>query len=691
MVSAGEVMTGTLAETSIDAEALLLPLNDAQRSAARAVSGPVVIHAGAGTGKTTVLTRRAAYAIATGAVRPERVLLVTFTEKAAGELVGRIASLGLPRVAARTFHSAALAQLRHFWPPRNEGRPLPDILDSPFRIIGPIARRLPGRYRYTPAKDLVDEIGWARSRGLRPETYANAPERADREPPLPVELFLGVFRDYERQKLRAGVIDFDDMLLLTADLLAEDDAARELVRGRYAWFCVDEYQDTSPVQQRLLDLWVGDRQDVCVVGDEDQTIYTFSGATSRYLTDFAGRYPDATIVHLTENHRSSPEILTLANRLIAAAGRTKGLVATRPPGPSPTITAHGSEEVELAAIVAAMRRAHVGGTPWSEMAVLVRLNAQLPPVEDALRAAEVPFRVRGQRFFERPEIREAVGLLRRRPPDATGEALRDALQTLLERRLGYGEDTTGAGAEARERQAALASLLSMVERLVVTDPRTDATTVLADLDRRREAEATRGADGVELATLHRAKGLEWDVVFLPGLEEGSLPVAQAGGDPDAVAEERRLLYVGITRARRELALSWVTHRTSAQGRTTARKPSRFLADLQPRPTGPARPVPGRLGLGSSGGERTSADAAPKRSSGEGGPLFEALRDWRLGRARTDAVPPYVIAHDRTLLEVESRQPRTESELRRIPGLGPKKVEAYGAEILAVVAAALRPG
>lgn len=684
-MSASEVVAGTLAEMSIDAEALLLPLNEAQRAAARAVTGPVVIHAGAGTGKTTVLTRRAAYAIATGAVRPERMLLVTFTEKAAGELVARIASLGLPRVAARTFHSAALAQLRHFWPAHHDGQPLPEILDSPFRIVGPLARRLPGGYRFTPAKDLVDEIGWARSRGLRPETYASAPERADREPPLPVELFLGVFRDYERQKQRAGVIDFDDMLLLTADLLTDDASALELVRGRYAWFCVDEYQDTSPVQQRLLDLWVGDRQDVCVVGDEDQTIYTFSGASSHFLTGFSARYPRATVVHLTENHRSSPEILALANRLIAAAGRTKGLIATRPPGPSPSIAAHGGEEAEHAAIVAAMRRSHAAGIPWAEMAVLVRLNAQLPPIEDALRAADIPFRVRGQRFFERPEIREAVQLLRRRPPDATGDALRDAVQTLLERRLGYGEDTGGAGAEARERQAALTSLLGMVERLVLADPGTDVTAVLADLDRRREAEATLGQDGVELATLHRAKGLEWDVVFLPGLEEGSLPVAQAGGDPEAIAEERRLLYVGITRARRELWLSWVTHRTSAQGRTTARKPSRFLADLQPRGMAPARPQ--RLGLEASGKAAAAAsDGAPKRTASDGGALFEALRSWRLERARADAVPPYVIAHDSTLLEIESRLPRTESELRRVPGMGPKKVETYGTDILGVVSA-----
>jgi DNA helicase-2/ATP-dependent DNA helicase PcrA len=670
-----------------DPEAILAPLNAAQRSAALAVAGPVVIHAGAGTGKTTVLTRRAAYAIATEQVRADRMLLVTFTEKAASELVARIAGLGLPRITARTFHSAALAQLRHFWPLHHDGAPLPEVLDSPFRIVGPIARRLPGGYRFTPAKDLVDEIGWARSRGLRPETYRDG--AADRDPPLPIELFLQVFRDYQRQKQRMGVIDFDDMLTLTAELLTSDPDARAAVHARYAWFCVDEYQDTSPLQQRLLDLWLGERTDVCVVGDEDQTIYSFSGATSAYLTGFKDRYPDATEVRLVENHRSTPEVLALANRLTSAGGHHKGLVATRPSGPAPTVTAHASEQAELAAIVAEARRLAARGTPWAEMAVLVRLNAQLPPVEDALRAAEIPFRVRGQRFFDRPEIRDALAMLRRRPPDAVGPPLRDAVEVMLQQRLGLGEDAAGAGAEARERQAALTSLLGMVDRLVAERPDADATMVLADLDRRRAAEADTGGSGIELATLHRAKGLEWDAVFLPMLEEGTLPVAQAGGDAAAIAEERRLLYVGITRARHALALSWAAQRTTAQGRTGTRKPSRFLADLQPSASrSPGTAAPRRV-AGTTGGP--GSDASPRPTAADGGPVFQALREWRLERARSAAVPPYVIAHDSTLLEIEARRPRSESELRRVPGMGPRKVETYGSEILAVVIRASETG
>ncbi|MFN8621574.1 MAG: ATP-dependent DNA helicase UvrD2 [Chloroflexota bacterium] len=671
-----------------DPDAILAHLNPAQREAARAVLGPVAIHAGAGTGKTTVLTRRAAYAIATGAVRPERMLLVTFTEKAAAELVARIAALGLPRVTARTFHSAALRQLRYFL--GQAGTPMPEVLDNPYQLLGPLHRRMlrtqiPRRnewYRYTfvPLKDIVTEIGWARSRGIGPDDYET--RAAGRTPPLPPELFVALMRDYAEAKRSAGVIDFDDMLWMTVDLLETDPAALAAIQGQFTWFCVDEYQDTSPVQQRLLERWLGDRHDLCVVGDEDQTIYSFSGATSRYLTGFAERHPGAVVVRLTENHRSSPEILVLANRLVAAGGHAKGLEATRPSGPAPTVTGFEDEDAELRALIAGLQRSNRAGTPWAEMAVLVRLNAQLPAIEAVLRAAEIPFRLRGQRFFDRPEIREAVGLLRRLPPDAAGEALQDAVETLLRRRLGLGEEAQGA--EASERQAALGSLLEMVERLVAADPRADGAALLADLERRRKEEAEPREDGVELATLHRAKGLEWDAVFLPGLEEGSLPVSQAAGDADLIAEERRLLYVGITRARRELTLSWARERRSSKGRAATRKPSRFLADLEP-----PRPRPG-AGRAAATSVRTAgaSSAAARPAAAEGGEVFTALRAWRLERARADAKPPYVIAHDSTLLEIESRLPATEAELRRVPGMGPVKVEQYGAEILATVRAAI---
>jgi DNA helicase-2/ATP-dependent DNA helicase PcrA len=663
---------------------LLDDLNEAQCAAVQAVEGPVAIIAGAGTGKTRVISRRTAYAIAIGAVPADQVLVVTFTDKAAGEMIERLAALGLPGVTARTFHAHALSQLRHFWPLHHEGAPLPAILDSKMSILVPLARSLPGNYRFTPAKDLADEIEWAKSRRLLPGTYAEAAEAADREPPLPIDLFVRAFADYERAKTRAGRLDFDDMLIGTVDLLEGDAEAAEVVRSRKRWFSVDEYQDTNPLQQRLLDLWLGDGRDLCVVGDEDQTIYTFTGATSAFLTSFAARHEGARVVELTENYRSSPEILEMANRLIAGAGRSKHLTATLGSGPRPQIARHPTAAAELSAIVARIRDLVASGTRHSEIAVLVRMNAQLEPIEAELTRAGIGYRVRGLGFYRRPDVRGAIDLIRRGPA-VSGAALRAAILTAWSRELGFEEGATPEGGEARERTAALETLLGIVDDLVASDPETDRAGVLAEIDRRAATERAGTTDGVELATYHRAKGLEWDAVFLPMLEEGSLPIRQAFDDAAALEEERRLLYVGITRARRHLALSWAEGRES-RGRESHRRPSRFLVGLEGRP----RPAPGG---GANGGARRvvelgDAFAPPAtRPRDDESPLFAALRTWRSQRARADDVPAYVVAHDATLSAIAEARPSSLAALRRAKGMGPAKLERYGAEILAVVAAA----
>ena len=363
----------------LDPETLLADLDPEQREAVLATTGPVAILAGAGTGKTRVISRRTAYAIATDVVRPDQVLVVTFTDKAAGEMAERLRTLGLPGVTARTFHAHALSQLRHFWPSRHGGEPLPALLDSKLPILGRLARQLPGHYRFTPAKDLADEIEWAKSRRIAPRTYAAAAGADGREPPIPVDLFVRTFEGYERAKARADRIDFDDLLVETVSLLESDPDAAALIRARKGWFSVDEYQDTSPLQQRLLELWLGDRRDLCVVGDEDQTIYTFTGASSGFLTSFAERWPGARVVSLVRNYRSTPQVLGLANRLIAADGRSKRLAATRGDGPEPTISKHPSAEAELDALTTWIRaRLREGVTP-SEVAVVSTHRARKTP------------------------------------------------------------------------------------------------------------------------------------------------------------------------------------------------------------------------------------------------------------------------------------------------------------------------
>jgi DNA helicase-2/ATP-dependent DNA helicase PcrA len=644
---------------------LLEDLNPSQREAVTTTSGPLAIIAGAGSGKTRVISRRAASAIETGAVPADQILLVTFTDKAAGEMVARMASLGHRGVMARTFHAAALAQLRHFWPSRHDGAPLPAILDSKLRLLVPLVGRLPGGYRFTPSKDIADTIEWAKVRRIRPGQWlAEGGDRAS----VPAELFARVYRDYERSKAQAGLLDFEDMLVGTVELLEEDAEAAALVRSRKRWFSVDEYQDTNPLSERLLELWLGESRDVAVVGDPDQTIYTFTGATPEFLLRFAERHPGAHNVTLAENYRSSPQILEFANRLLAAGGRDP-LRATRPDGPSPSIRRFSESEAEVRDIVAWVRAVRADGVAATETAVLVRTNAQLPAIEDALTRAGIAFTVRGGRFFDRREIREALRLLRRAGLAETGQALVGAIERLFVERMGLDDVAADAGSEGRERAASLELLLGIVEDLAEADAALGLDAVLAEMERRGAAETEGSTGGVNLLTYHRAKGLEWEAVYLPALDEGTLPIRQAK-EAEEVAEERRLLYVGITRARRFLVLS-----------SASRKPSRFLAALEPqRAGGRGTGAVARRGAGVHvlpGAPIATAAAADDS-------LLVALRLWRRERASEDGVPAYVVFHDTTLAEIADVRPRTLPALRRVRGMGPTKLERYGAELLAVI-------
>ena len=686
----------------LDPADLLADLDPEQTDAVRATSGPVAIHAGAGSGKTRVISRRTAYAIATEVVPVDQVLVVTFTDKAATEMVARLRSLGLPGVTARTFHAHALSQLRHFWPASHDGAPLPGLLDSKLPILSRLARQLPGHYRFTPSKDLADEIEWAKARRILPAAYELEAAVAGREPPIPVDLFVRIFGDYERAKARANRIDFDDLLVETVNLLETDTDAAATVRARKRWFSVDEYQDTNPLQQRLLELWLGDRDDLCVVGDEDQTIYTFTGATSDYLAGFATRYQGVHEITLSRNYRSSPEILALANRLLAAEGRGKRLVATMRSGPVPSIRHFADGEAELAGLVASIRGLVGEGTPAapsggtavagsatpagggivaSEIAILVRINAQIPPIEAALTKARIPFRVRGQRFFERQEVRDALRLLKRLPATAHGPMLAHLLEERLRTEMGYLEGDDSGGPAARERTASLALVIELAQEAAATTADLDPEALLADFGSRAAAEATGAADGVNLLTFHRAKGLEWDAVLLPQLEEGTLPIRQAESNEE-IAEERRLLYVGLTRARRHLFLSWAERRVGAGDRETRRRPSQFLAALEDR-------APGAAG---QRGRVTVIPGAPmnagsaRRAREEDSPLMAALREWRLTTARSDGVPAYVIAPDTLLIDIAGQRPTTIPALRRMKGMGPSRLARYGEEILEITRA-----
>jgi DNA helicase II / ATP-dependent DNA helicase PcrA len=604
----------------LDAERILQGLNPEQRAAAETTRGPLCILAGAGTGKTTTITRRIAWQVATAAFAPEQIVAVTFTAKAAGELRSRLAALGVDGVRASTFHAAALALLRHF-----EGDP-GRILSSKAVLLRRIGNGLPGAYRFRPAGDLATEIEWAKNRRLTPETYRDG--LGDHEPPLPADLMHRVFREYERRKAAEEALDFEDLLTRTVRLLEEDDNARSTVHERWRAFTVDEYQDVNLLQQSLLDLWLGDRDELCAVGDDYQAIYGFTGASARWLLALPQRFPHARVVKLEWSYRSTPQVLGLANRLVPRlGGSAKVLVPTLEAGTEPVV-GPGLD------VVAHARGLHAGGLPFEEMAVLVRTNARTTEFEEAFHDAGIPFQ--GASLLARDAARQLLKSLRgRRGPAAAAVrelAVRQGLLAEVPDKLGEREQT---------RQADLARLVRLAEEF-----EGDVSGFVDSLQERFGESAGRG---VHLLTLHRAKGLEWEAVLLPHVEETELPVRR--GEVD---EERRLFYVGLTRARRHLLVTW-------DG-----KPSRFVAEL---------------------GLRSASTPAPRRERAplEETPTVRALREWRLARARADEVPAYVVFNDRTLAELAAHTPRTIAELAAIPGIGPAKLERYGPELLARLA------
>ena len=621
----------------MDAAAIFDGLNPEQRRAVETVRGPVCILAGAGSGKTTTITRRIANQVAVGAFSADQILAVTFTDKAAREMRSRLEELGAAGVRARTFHSAAFAQLRWF-----RGEPPGRILASKALMLRQIGNTLPRPFRFRPAVDLATEVEWAKNRRLTPETYRRG--LGHHEPPIPSDLMARVFREYERRKEDAGTVDFEDLLARAIDLLEDEPEALAEVRERYRAFTVDEYQDVNLLQQTLLGLWLGDRDELCGVGDDYQSIYAFTGATPEYLLALPSRFPHATVVRLESNYRSTPQVLELANRLVPRlGGAEKQLRETHAAGPGPELRGFADDDAEGAFIVERVRKLHRDGIPLEEMAVLIRLNARSADFEQAFSEAEIPFQ--GAALLTRDAARQLLKGL----AGSTSRSVAYEVRRVAHEHGWVATPPPGLGERELTRQSDLARLIRLAEEF---DDGSGDVGAWIEWLRERFDHGAQG--GVHLLTLHRAKGLEWDAVFLPRIEERELPCKQALGDADAIAEERRLLYVGITRARRHLALTWT------------RRPSRFLAEL---------------------GVETRRDPPPRRSEEELPPSFDTLRKWRFERAKADEVPAYVVFHNSTLAEIAERGPRTLSELAAVPGVGPTKLERYGAEILAALAAA----
>jgi len=591
-------------------DALLAGLDPEQREVALATRGPVCVLAGAGTGKTRAITYRIAYAVSAGLVNPAHVLALTFTVRAAGELRGRLrqlgaglrpegqqsfGELGLGLVRASTFHAAALRQLNYFWPRVIGGRP-PQLVDSKAVLVREAAKlaqvRLDGSAgkgnRGAGLSDAAAEIEWAKVTQVRPDGYARVAAAAGRSPAAGIAPMASVYAAYEQLRRERQLIDFESSLELTAAILGENQAAADQVRQTFRYFVVDEYQDVNPLQKLLLDAWLGDRDELCVVGDPNQVIYSFTGATPSYLTGFTAEFPAATVVRLVRDYRSTPQVVAVANQLVRSGA---ALIAQRPPGPRPVLTAYPDDGAEAAGLAIQIQALLAGGTVAREMAVLVRINADTERFELALAQAGVPYVVRGaERFYERPVVRQALVLLRgaargdaagvgrdRKAGDPLPSSVRHVLTG-----MGLTAGPPGGGAAARERWESLAAIAQLADDMHARRPDATLTDFSAELAQRAELGHAPAVDGVTLTSMHAAKGLEWDAVLLPGLVEGLMPIVHAR-TPDAIEEERRLLYVAVTRAREHLYLSWSPARAPAQGGRGAGRPrSRFLDEVRLR-------------------------------------------------------------------------------------------------------------
>ncbi|WSY72285.1 ATP-dependent DNA helicase UvrD2 [Streptomyces sp. NBC_00885] len=692
-------------------------LDPEQREVATALHGPVCVLAGAGTGKTRAITHRIAYGVRAGILQPASVLAVTFTNRAAGEMRGRLRQLGAGGVQARTFHSAALRQLQYFWP-KAVGGDLPRLLERKIQLVAESAARCRIRLDRNELRDVTSEIEWAKVTQTVPADYPAEVAKSHRDAPRDTAEISQIYAMYEQLKRDRSVIDFEDVLLLAVGILQDRHDIADQIRSQYQHFVVDEYQDVSPLQQRLLDLWLGDRDSLCVVGDASQTIYSFTGATPDHLLNFRTRHPGATVVKLVRDYRSTPQVVHLANGLLSqahgrAAEHRLELISQREAGPEPAYTEYADEPAEAEGTARRIRDLIAAGVPAGEIAVLYRVNAQSEVYEQALADAGVPYQLRGaERFFERQEVREAGIALRGAARAGGNDALLDdagdlpsQVRAVLSTKGWTTEPPAGSGA-VRDRWESLAALVRLAEDYVRVKPEATLSDLVAELDERAAAQHAPTVQGVTLASLHSAKGLEWDAVFLVGLTEGMMPITYAKTD-EQVEEERRLLYVGVTRARLHLSLSWALSRSP--GGRASRRPTRFLNGMRPGSVAPG--APGARGAGGSGGIERGAGRRKRRGpvlcrvcgktltdAGEmklmrcedcpsdmDEALYERLREWRSEQAKELGQPAYCVFTDKTLMAIAEAVPGSEGELAQISGVGGRKLERFGADVLVICA------
>lgn len=676
---------------------LLEGLDPEQRQVVTHTGGPLVVLAGAGTGKTRAITHRIAYGAATGKMPAQHVLALTFTAKAAGEMRSRLRTLGFPNVQARTFHSAALRQLRYFWSDFAQG-PFPQLLDG--RPLGVVLRQLGIDVERETLRDVAAELEYAAVNLVGTDTYEAFANGRDLPSGIDVATMVQIMRGYAEFKTVNRLIDYQDVLLVLSGVLSQRPDIAAQVHSQYRHFVVDEFQDVSPIQYDLLGRWLGQRDSLCVVGDPAQTIYTFAGASDTYLLSLAGSGGSARHVSgnvrtlsLVRNYRSTPPIVSAANRVLSHTGSNRlVLKAQRSGGTEPIYTEYAEDAAEAAGVATRIAGQLSAGVPASEIAILFRTNGQSPAYEQALDARQISYLVRGgEQFFARQEIREAGALLRASASGRKVGPLNEVVAEILSA-IGWQEVGPNHHGAVRQRWESLNALVGLARDMQATSELpVPLRAFVKELEERSEAQHAPTVEGVTLASVHAAKGLEWSHVHLVGMSEGLMPISYAN-TPAAVAEERRLFYVAVTRARDSLSVSWSRARQASAH--SARKPSRFVEEMRGRePVAQHRSRHATRNPVRACACGTTLKTAVERSTGTchncapavDEKLVSALFGWRNRAAANLQVPPYLVMTSATLMSIAHLKPRTREALGTVSGIGPVKLGQFGDEVLDVVA------
>lgn len=670
---------------------LLDNLDPEQREVVTHEGGPLVVLAGAGTGKTRAITHRIAYGAHTGQLPAQHVLALTFTAKAAGEMRSRLRGLGVPQVQARTFHSAALRQLRYFWSEFAQG-PFPELMDGKFGPLRRILSELGIEPERETIRDVAAELEYAAVNLVGIDDYPQFAQSRELPPGIDTTAMVAIMRAYADHKTTNRLIDYQDVLLILSGVMASTPHIAAKIHQQYRHFVVDEFQDVSPIQYELLKNWLGERDSLCVVGDPAQTIYTFAGARDSYLMNLGNVLPQARTISLVRNYRSTPPIVEAANKVLAHTGRNRMVLQPqRSGGVAPTFHEYPDDASEATGVAQRIAAQISSGVPASDIAILFRTNGQSPAFEHALDEHGIHYLVRGgEQFFARPEIRQAGALLRANMSQGKTGQLDTVVADLLTT-LGWQAVGPRVHGAVRARWESLNALVNLAKQMQQdSDMPVPLSEFVAELEQRAEAQHAPSVQGVTLASVHAAKGLEWPHVYLVGMSEGLMPISYAS-TPLAVAEERRLFYVAVTRAQDTLTVSWSQARQASAQST--RKPSRFIGEMRGHtPTQRERRQQARASSTRACGCGNALVSAQERrnrvchecSQAVDENMVNTLKEWRTQTARELDVPAYMVLTTATLMSIAQARPQSLDELGQVSGIGPVKLGQFGDDILEAV-------